>query len=222
MTGKEVDRASIELADGFRAGDEDAVRQVYRRHGGAMYSVARSVLGDRGLAADAVQQAFLQAWRAASTFDVSRPMGPWLAQITRRVCLDHLRRESRRPRSAELLERDTAWVDESASIDHLDLVWMVREAVDRLPPDERVIVQLAYVEGYSFTEVARRLGVPVGTVKSRSARVRSHLASALAHLGPTSDPAHGPLDASDGNDRGHVPARRTVRMGCREEMSGAR
>src|SRR6185503_5848195 len=100
MTEEGVDCDATELAAGFRAGDEDAVRQVYRRHGRAMYSVARSILGDRDAAADAVQQAFLQAWRAAGTFDASRPMGPWLAQITRRVCIDGLRRDSRRPRSA--------------------------------------------------------------------------------------------------------------------------
>jgi RNA polymerase sigma-70 factor (ECF subfamily) len=218
VTEKEVDSDATALAAGFRAGDEDAVRQVYRRHGRAMYSVARSILGDRDAAADAVQQAFLQAWRAAGTYDASRPMGPWLAQITRRVCIDGLRRDSRRPRSAALPERDQAWIDETSSTDRLDVAWMVHEAVDKLSPADRALVRLAYVEGYSFGEVAERLGLPVGTVKSRSARLRNHLSSALAHLAPASDRSPTPARA----DGTHAPARSTVRKPCREEMSSLR
>jgi RNA polymerase sigma-70 factor (ECF subfamily) len=88
MGEQEVETAHAHLAARFRDGDADAVREVYRRHSGTMYAIARWMLRDPGHAADAVQQAFLQAWRSAATFDTSRPLGPWLAQITRRVAID--------------------------------------------------------------------------------------------------------------------------------------
>ena len=83
------------LAAGFRDRDEGAVRDVVRRYGAAMTVIARTLVADRHKADDAVQQAFLQAWRAAHTVDVSRPLGPWLHTITRRVCIDMYRRDRR-------------------------------------------------------------------------------------------------------------------------------
>src|SRR5262245_21403088 len=104
--------ADTELAARFRDGDDAAVREVYKRYGGAVYATARWFLRDPGRAADAVQLAFLQAWRSAGTFEPTRPLGPWLAQITRRVCIDMLRREQRRPTEVELTDPDLATVDD--------------------------------------------------------------------------------------------------------------
>ena len=86
----------------FRDGDADAVRSVYREYGRLVYAVAHKVLGDRSLAEDATQQTFVQAWKAAATYDPSRDLGPWLATIARRAAIDVHRRESRR--SAQALE----------------------------------------------------------------------------------------------------------------------
>ena len=86
---REPDDAALVAA--FRAGDEDAVAVVYRRYAGPMQATARWMLRDHALAADAVQQAFLQAWRSADRFDADRPLAPWLFQITRRVCIDTIR-----------------------------------------------------------------------------------------------------------------------------------
>jgi hypothetical protein len=72
----------------FAAGDEDAVRTIYRAYGRLVFAVAYKVLGDRGLAEDATQQAFLQAWRAAASFEPSKELGPWLATIARRAAID--------------------------------------------------------------------------------------------------------------------------------------
>lgn len=84
-----------ELNRRFRTGDEAAVRAVYQRYGGAMFAVAMSTLGDRELAADCVQQAFVRAWRGANSFDPARELRPWLATITRRVATDIHRKEAR-------------------------------------------------------------------------------------------------------------------------------
>src|SRR6476469_4791490 len=90
---------------GFRDGDPDAIRALYRSYGGLVYSVANRVLGDRTLAEEATQQTFVQAWQAARTFDPSRQLGPWLATIARRVAIDVHRREARRPHDS--LDDDT-------------------------------------------------------------------------------------------------------------------
>ena len=80
----------------FRDGDPDAVRAVYREYGKLVYSVAHRALGSRELAEDAAQQTFVQAWRAARSFDPGRELGPWLVTIARRVAIDIHRRERRR------------------------------------------------------------------------------------------------------------------------------
>jgi RNA polymerase sigma-70 factor, ECF subfamily len=173
-----------ELGDRFRRGDPDAVRAVYRRYAGSMLVLARSRLADPELAHDAVQQAFLQAWRAASHYDSSRPLSTWLYAITRRVCVDLYRRDRRRPVLTETGDApDDAVVD--AAPTRAEQAWEaheVRAAVDALRPEERDIIRLAYFDGLSLPEVAERLDLPLGTVKSRSFRAYRRLADQLGHL----------------------------------------
>lgn len=174
----------IGLVERFRAGDEDAVRRVYRHYGRLVFTVALRVLGDRQLAEDATQQAFLQAWRAASTFDPEKDLAPWLATITRRVAIDMQRSNARRP--ATSLEvagaDDPALVSAPPSAEAIWETWQVRAAVDSLPPDEREIVRLQHMVGHSHSEIAEQLGLALGTVKSRSHRAHQHLAARLQHL----------------------------------------
>ena len=105
---REVPDAGLDTAvmERFRTGDDDAVRELYRQYGRLVFTIAVRILGDRQLAEDATQQTFLQAWRAASTFDPGRDPAPWLATITRRVAIDMQRSEARRPStSLEVDER---------------------------------------------------------------------------------------------------------------------
>jgi RNA polymerase sigma-70 factor (ECF subfamily) len=128
-----------------------------------------------------VQQTFLQAWRAAGRFDTTRPQSAWLYAIARRVCIDEYRKASRAPAVA----RDDDTIDgvvEGPSLDRAWTVWEVRRAIDELPADERLVVRLASLEGWSLPEIADHLGLPLGTVKSRSFRAHRRLAAALAHL----------------------------------------
>jgi len=172
------------LAEPFRAGDPDAVRAVYRRYAGSMLVLARSRLADPEQAHDAVQQAFLQAWRAAGSYDPRRPLSTWLYAITRRVCVDLYRRDRRRPALTETGDAPDAPVVDLAPVG-VERDWQaheVRAAVDGLRADERDIIRLAYFEGLSLPEVAERLDLPVGTVKSRSFRVHRRLAQQHGHL----------------------------------------
>lgn len=173
-----------DLAARFRRGDEDAVRAVYRRYGGAVTTVARSMVGQPELVEEVVQQTFVKAWRAAASFDESRDLAPWLYSIARRTAIDVLRRE-RRPTAGDH-EPETDVAITTLSFERTFEAFEVRQAIDDLPGDERAVVELSHRVGLTHSEIAIRLGVPVGTVKSRSARAHKRLAAALAHLAPPS------------------------------------
>jgi RNA polymerase sigma-70 factor (ECF subfamily) len=168
-----------ELNTRFRLGDESAVRAVYARYGGAMFAVAMSMLGNRDLAAECVQQSFVKAWRSSQSFDPERELRPWLATITRRVAIDIYRREAR-TRSEPRDEIDDTVVP--IAFERTWEAFEVRAALDQLPPDEREVMRLAHFEGFTHSEIATALGVPIGTIKSRSSRAHRRLASSLRHL----------------------------------------
>jgi len=172
------------LATRFHDGDPDALRDLYGDYGRSVYGVAYRALGNRALAEEAVQQTFLQAWRAAATVDPTREIGPWLFTIARRVAVDVFRKESRRAHGDfdELADNDPAVVTWTAAIEGMSETWQIRTAVDHLPADEREVVRLQHFDGLTHVEIAARLDVPVGTVKSRSFRAHKRLASTLGHL----------------------------------------
>jgi RNA polymerase sigma factor (sigma-70 family) len=176
-----VDRATRRR---FRHGDSDAVREVYREYGRLVFAVALRALGDRSLAEEVTQQTFVKAWRASAGVDDSRELGPWLVAIARRTAIDVYRHES--PRAASPLETvradEPALVSAPASAETLYETWEVRQAVGGLPDEEREVVRLQHFEGMTHGQIADRLGVAVGTVKSRSFRAHRRLATALGHL----------------------------------------
>ncbi len=179
----------------FRAGEPDAVRAVYRRYGGAVHTVARSIVGD-DLAGDVVQQTFVKAWRAAASFDTDRDLAPWLYAIARRTAIDVLRVERSPTRGGHGPEVEVGV--ETLSMERTWEVFEVRRALDDLPEGEREVVRLSHLEGWTHAEIASRLGVPVGTVKSRSARAHRRLAAALGHLvEPRTTTSGGDVDISE-------------------------
>lgn len=175
-------RASVVDADElvrFQRGDPDAVRAVYREYGRFVFAVAYKALRSRELAEEATQLTFVKAWRAAATFDPTRELGPWLATIARRTAIDLHRREARRP--TERLD-EASLISLPDGVDQVFDLWAVRSAIDELPPLEREVVRLQHLESLTQDEVAERLGIPVGTVKSRSFRAHRRLAAGLGHL----------------------------------------
>jgi RNA polymerase sigma-70 factor (ECF subfamily) len=155
------------------------VRELYREYGRSVYTVALRALGDRGLAEEAVQQTFLQAWRAAGRLDPDRDPSPWLYAIARRVAVDLYRRE-RRHQTVDNTEAEVAVL--SPSFEGTWETWQVRSALDRLSDEERAVVRATHYLGLTHEETAERLGLPVGTVKSRSYRAHKKLATLLGHL----------------------------------------
>ncbi len=177
------------LLDAFRRREENAVRVLYREYGRLVYSVAHRVLGQHELAEEATQQTFVQAWQAADRVDVDRDPAPWLSTIAKRVAIDIYRREARRPARAldEVAADDRSLVSMPTEMDALDAVWRVRRAIDTLPVDEATIVRLQHLDGMTHNEISEKLGIAVGTVKSRSHRAHGKLASLLGHLRSGSD-----------------------------------
>jgi RNA polymerase sigma factor (sigma-70 family) len=180
----------VELATRFAAGDPDTIRVVYQTYGRLVYSVAYKVLGDAGLAEDAAQQTFVQAWRAASSFDPARKLGPWLATIASRAAIDVYRHE-RRHRNLDDIDSaaDPALTTAPPSAEQIYDVWEVRRAIDKMPEPERELIRLQHYRELTHAEIAEQLAVPVGTVKSRSFRAHRRLAGLLGHLRAGPEPA---------------------------------
>ncbi|MPY95055.1 MAG: sigma-70 family RNA polymerase sigma factor [Acidimicrobiia bacterium] len=162
----------------FRAGDTDAVRRLYEQFGRAVFTVGYKALGDRSLAEEVVQLTFLKAWQAADRFDPSQELAPWLYTIARRTAIDLFRREARHAPA----EGEVDIVALPPSFEDLWEVWAVRSAIDRLPEAERQVVASMHYEGRTMQETAVELGVPLGTVKSRSHRAHLRLAALLDHV----------------------------------------
>ena len=169
-----------DVIERFKAGDPEAVRQIYRDYSGAVFTVASSIVRDRELAADVVQQTFVKAWKAASRFEGNREIAPWLYSIARHTAIDMLRSETKPTRGGHGPE-----VEVAVQPDTFERTWEtleIRQAIDALPPGEREVVRRTHLLGYTHAQVAAQLDIPVGTVKSRSGRAHKRLATALAHL----------------------------------------
>ena len=157
---------------------------MYQAYGRLVYAVAYNVLADRGLCEDATQQTFLKAWRAAGSVDLDRELGPWLAAIAKRVAIDVYRREAHRaviPLEA-VAPDNPALVSPPVAAEDASDVWEVRRAVSALPEEEREVVRHQHFDGLTHAQIATRLGIPVGTVKSRSFRAHRRLAAELGHV----------------------------------------
>jgi RNA polymerase sigma factor (sigma-70 family) len=152
-------------------GDEPALAELYDRHGRIAFGLALRVLRDERLAEDAVQDGFLSLWRTAAGFRAERgKASTWLFTLVHRRAVDTVRREQRR--RADLLDESHAAVaDAHGSAE--DVAWLrfererVAGALSQLPDQQREAIELAYYGGFSQSELAERLGVPLGTIKSR-------------------------------------------------------
>jgi RNA polymerase sigma factor (sigma-70 family) len=175
----EIDADPIDLARRLHTGDADAVRSLYRLHGSAALAVARRILDSRALAEEAVQNAFLSIWNARDRIDPVRDPAPWVFTFVKRASIDLLRRERLRTHSSIDAAGEHPALRTDPEYERATDVWAVRKAVDDLPPDEREVVRLSHFDGFTHQEIAARLGVAVGTVKSRSHRAHRRLVESL-------------------------------------------
>ena len=168
MRGEAVDTSDESLLTRVASGDDDALGRLYDRFGRVAYGLALRILRDERLAEDAVQDAFLTVWRQAASFRPERANArTWVLTFVHRRAVDLVRREERRraePLAPEV-EGGTGSAAEAAELRQR------REAVQRalaqLPEEQRRPIELAYYGGFSQSELADRLGEPLGTIKSR-------------------------------------------------------
>ncbi len=182
----------------FCTGDLDALGEVYRVYSGPVQSVVRGVLGSGGNVDDVVQETFMRAWRGATSFDPGRALGPWLFTIARRTSIDMLRKESRATRSDHDELTDNVGIVDLPGIEEAWERWEIRIALDQLPEEERTVLMLSHFHGFTHPQIADHLGIPPGTVKSRSHRAHQRLSGLLSHL--ANDPSQSPSTEEPGHD----------------------
>ncbi|HEY1480298.1 MAG TPA: sigma-70 family RNA polymerase sigma factor [Gaiellales bacterium] len=149
------------------AGDQEALRRLYERYGRLAHSIAYRISGDPAVAEECTQDTFVTLWRRADSFDPSRgQLSTWLVAIARNLALTAVRR---RRTTVELDLDGQAGTDRAPDelIAAADAAAHVAEAMSSLPEPQLAVLQLAYFEGLSQSEIAERLGLPLGTVKGR-------------------------------------------------------
>jgi RNA polymerase sigma-70 factor (ECF subfamily) len=166
-------------------GDRDAFARLYDMYGAAAYSLAVRIVRDRDLAADVVQNVFLAVWTGATQFDAGRGQpSTWIMTMTHHKAVDMVRREQRRRTepldvvdhtATDIPVEEQAW--RGVAREH------VRAALARLPDPHREVIELAYFAGYTQSELADRLALPIGTVKSRTFAAMRALRETLAAAG---------------------------------------
>lgn len=170
-----AERTDAELLALHTSGDPDAFGEIFRRHKDKMWAVAIRTTRDPEMASDAVQDAFLNAFRRAESFRGTAQVSTWLHRIVVNACLDRLRRV--RP-TADLADHDP--VEPRDHHHSVEVQMDVRAALDRLPQAQRLALILVDMQGLSVAEAAAVLEVAEGTVKSRCARGRAALAGMLS------------------------------------------
>src|SRR5919201_393281 len=170
--------ADEELLARVGHGDRGAFEVLYRRYARAVLGLALRRLGDRGRAEDAVQETFASIWRSARTYRPERGRGaPWLYAVARNAISDRGRARTELPAEPEDEAATEAGPDERAEQSWVS--WRVHRALETLPDRERTLIELAYWSGLSQSEIARRLEIPLGTVKTRTRSALRRLADAL-------------------------------------------
>ena len=197
------------------AGSEEAIAAAYDRHASAVFAAAFRLVGDRVIAEDVVQETFLALWNRAEMFDATRgSLATWLAAVARHRAVDRLRAAGRRPRTvafgsvgpagesgdADALDRLLAGADGPRSADPeaayatVELRATLARAFATMSETERQVIGLAYRDELTQSEIAARLGWPIGTVKTRTRRALHRLRAALAEIAPDLAPRTEVLD----------------------------
>jgi RNA polymerase sigma-70 factor, ECF subfamily len=189
-TSKAERLADEELMPLIGEKDPGAFEVFYDRHGGVAYSLAYRIVGERGAAEDVTQEAFISIWRSGARYDAARgSVRTWMLGIVRNRAIDALR--SKAGRAPKLDFDDDSILDQRPAEELTEAEALRREtagelrgALGELPGEQSKVIELAYFGGFSQSEIARMLGVPLGTVKGRMRlgleKIRGQLAEGLA------------------------------------------
>ena len=163
------------------SGDRTAFDALYRRYARPVFGLALRRLGDRGRAEDAVQETFASIWRAAGSYKPERgPGAPWLYAVARNAIVDNGRARRETPVEPPDEAADSETPAEQAESGWV--AWRVHRALAELPENERQVIELAYWGGRSQSEIADLLGIPLGTVKTRTRTGLARLSTVLGDI----------------------------------------
>jgi RNA polymerase sigma-70 factor (ECF subfamily) len=167
-----------ELIQRAADGDRSAFELLYQRYARPVFGLALRRLGDRGRAEDAVQETFASIWRSAGTYRPDRgPGAPWLYAVARNAIVDRARNRTEIP--ADIPDEPAHEPGPSELAEQGWVSWRVHRALEELNEREREVISLAYWSGLSQSEVAEFLGIPLGTVKTRTRAALARLAEIL-------------------------------------------
>jgi RNA polymerase sigma-70 factor, ECF subfamily len=180
-----VEEDDRNLAERLKRREPAAMAQLYDSYGKLVFSLIYRIVRDVGVAEDLVQETFLRVWNRAQGFDAARgALGPWLLAVARNRAIDYIRssggKMARGSLDLEYAEHPSTFVNFESDLLTRDREMRVRKAVDRLNENQRHVIELAYFEGLSQSEMAERMGQPLGTVKTW---VRSALKNLREELG---------------------------------------
>jgi RNA polymerase sigma factor (sigma-70 family) len=178
------------LLSAIARGDVLAMDSLYQRYSRILYSLAYRMVADHQIAEDLIQDAFLSVWRRSTSFSPQAGAArSWLISILHHRAIDYLRRVRRRSHIQEA-PLDEIELDETAAVsDVWDEAWrsvqssQVRAALMQIPPEQRLVIELAYFQGWTHTEIAEGTLTPLGTVKARMRLGLNHLKRALLEQG---------------------------------------
>jgi RNA polymerase sigma-70 factor (ECF subfamily) len=167
----EFGESDPELAERLKRREPQAMAELYDRYGRQAYSLSLRIVRDQEMAEDLVQETFIRVWSRAQAFDSHRgALGAWVLAVARNRAIDYLRSvDGRMARSSyELVEMENPalFANVESQIVMSDQADRIREAMSKLSPSQRIVIELAYFEGLSQTEMAEKLGQPLGTIKT--------------------------------------------------------
>jgi RNA polymerase sigma-70 factor (ECF subfamily) len=171
LTPEEAKASDVELLRGVAGGDEAALSALYDRYKLILFGLLLRILHSRAEAEDCLQEIFLQVWRQADSFDEARGRPfTWLVTLARSRAIDRLRSLSSRDRTARDSAREAVEETSDAVTDAIrsEQSRVVRAALATLPEEQRRVLELAYYEGLTQSEIAGRLNQPLGTIKTRT------------------------------------------------------
>jgi RNA polymerase sigma-70 factor (ECF subfamily) len=176
-----------DLAIRLQRRDPEAMRDLYDRFGRMAWSVIVAIVRDNGVAEDLVQETFLRVWNRVHAFDAKRgALGPWLLAIARNRAIDHLRslsaRMDKNAWELDVREHPSLFVDLEREVLNTDHARLLRKAIAGLNANQQKVIELAYYEGLSQTEMAERMGEPLGTVKTWVRSALKHLREQLGQV----------------------------------------
>jgi RNA polymerase sigma factor (sigma-70 family) len=172
-----VDEASIDLGARLAVDRQGAIGEIYAALGTTVLSYLQRLVG-RDDAEDVLQRVFYEVWRHNGRYDPSRSLAGWVLGIARNRAIDHLRRQHNTAVAFETLD-DIAGADGRELAERYARSHEVRSALTRLPEEQREVLVLAYFGGFTQSEIAKRLELPLGTVKARTFRGLRRLANLL-------------------------------------------